>query len=222
MSLCIITATYQEANILKNVKGVHVCGIGRHRAYKKAKCLISEKASCIISLGTAAGLRSDLKAGDIVIPRKIIDHEKKALYVDEGCYKKVINRLADCPYEIRNGPLLEVDLVVSDPAKKKKLYDETGCIAADMESAGIFRACLENDIPFLCIRAILDTYNTRMPDWIAGLVDDSGRFSYLLLLKGLSSHPLDLPVLLRISISFFKASRALKYVTGRVYPSLPL
>ena len=222
MAPCIITATWQEANILKDINSVYVCGIGGYRAYSKTKSLISKGASYILSVGTAAGLRPNVKAGDIVIPKKIIDHEERELHIDRQLHKDVMGQLKGCGYNIWNEPLIEVDYVISDILEKKRLYEKTGCIAADMESAAIFRACLEMDIPFTCIRAIVDECITGLPQWIASLVDSSGIFSYSRLVKGLILHPWDLTVLLRISIGFFRAKKSLRSIIGRIYPSLPL
>jgi len=217
----IITATYQEARILKNLS-INVSGIGGEKAYKKAKYLISKGASFIISFGVATALAPYVKVGDVIIPKVIISHERTKLYVDLQWHTNIMKRLIDSPYLISYKSLLEVRSVIMDTKQKKMLYMETGCIAADMESAAILKAAIEANIPFICIRAISDSYNMKIPEWVIESIQDSGRLSYSSFIKGLFSHPLDIIDIIKLSIGFNKVKRSLNHVMFRIYPSLPL
>jgi adenosylhomocysteine nucleosidase len=58
--------------------------------------------------------------------------------------------------------ILSVDHMVCDPAEKKRLFEQSGALAVDMESAAVAAVCAEHHIPFLAVRAVSDTSDTRL------------------------------------------------------------
>jgi adenosylhomocysteine nucleosidase len=58
--------------------------------------------------------------------------------------------------------ILTVGHVVGDPAEKKALFETTGADAVDMESAAVQAVCTELGTPFLAVRAVSDTSDTRL------------------------------------------------------------
>ena len=56
----------------------------------------------------------------------------------------------------RVGGIASGDCFVTDNIMRDDIYNRTGCIAVDMESASIAHTASKNEIPFLIIRSISD------------------------------------------------------------------
>ena len=222
--ICVIVATNKEAEIIKGIPGISfiVSGVGSKNAQKAVSHANIKGASHIISFGTAGGLSPSLKKGDVVIPEHILKYKKeKALNVDPMWHKQVVALLKEPPFTLSTEKLLSVERVILDPAQKKRLYLETGCVSLDMESYFIAQACSEKKMHFLCIRAISDTYSMKIPDWIPLCIDSSGRFLPHFFIKELIKHPFHIKELICISDGFFKARKSLRYIINRIDPSFP-
>ena len=93
--------------------------------------------AAIIMAGLAGGLDPILGIGDIVI---------------DDCPPGWI---PDLPHRI--GKIVTSPTMVSTPADKQKLFEQTGALAVDMENEIVRAAALKIGVPFVSIRAISDT-----------------------------------------------------------------
>ena len=84
--------------------------------------------------------------------------------------------------------ILTVDHVVGDPAEKKHLFETTGADAVDMESAAVERVCAEFGTPFLAVRAVSDTSDTRLSPALVNVMS-GGRVSWWKALKAALRRP---------------------------------
>lgn len=122
-------------------------GIGAEPARRATEALISLYAPQIVySVGFAGALNPDLKIGDIVIPRRILD-ARDCSSIDTGT---------------GDGILVSFSSVAS-PEQKKNLAESFGAIAVDMEAAFISRAAEARGIRFAAVKAISDDSSFALP-----------------------------------------------------------
>jgi hypothetical protein len=111
--------------------------------------------AAIIMAGLAGALDPALEIGDLVI---------------DDCPADFIP-----PISHRVGRIVCSDALVTTPADKQRLRDETGALAVDMESAAARALAQAMKVPFIHIRGISDTAAESLDPAIMHLVDGFGR-----------------------------------------------
>ena len=140
---------------------VLVCGgIGAAPARRAAEAVIALfSPEMLYSVGFAGALDPQLKVGDVMLPRKVINAtDGSSVTLSDG-----------------DGVLVTFASVASRE-QKKKLRDSFGAQAVDMEAASVLRAADAHAIPFSAIKAISDEFDFDFPD-TERFVDSDGRFS---------------------------------------------
>jgi adenosylhomocysteine nucleosidase len=129
---------------------VIVChtGIGARSTLKRIEAFLENvELELLISSGYAGALTSRFSVGDTVVA--------------ENCSLiRIVNTLGR---DLPRAKLVTVQTVVETPAAKAKLRAETGGEMVDMESAIIFGACENLQIPMITLRAISDAANETTP-----------------------------------------------------------
>src|ERR1017187_554111 len=163
-----------------------ITGIGRQNAEKSLREFLAGGASVpasrsqdqarlartlappdlVMTCGFAGGLNPDLKLGDVVyeiFPRSSRGNEAQIKIGNQleppsvGCYEKLVAAGA------KPAKLFCADRIATTVAEKKKLRDETGADAVEMESAAIHAVCAEIGIPCATVRVISDTAGEDLP-----------------------------------------------------------
>ena len=154
-------------------------GIGRQNAEKSVREFLAGGASVpasrsqdqarlartlappdlVLTCGFAGGLNPGLKLGEVLLEignrKSEIGNELEPRYV--GCYEKLLAVGA------KQAKFFCANRVATTAAEKKKLRDETGADAVEMESAAIHAVCAERGIPCVTVRVISDTANEDLP-----------------------------------------------------------
>lgn len=132
----------------------------------------------VLSAGFSGALRPDLQVGDLLRATEILDSQGNlwpTTWPMDGA-------AADA---LPSGRLLTVSDLVSDPHQKQRLGQQSGALAADMESAVVARLCHEQGIPFGCVRVISDDGNTPLSLHLMDLLRAGGiapwRLAWILL-----------------------------------------
>jgi hypothetical protein len=115
----------------------------------------------VISAGFCGALVENFSVGDLLIADEVfdsagpvwpIDGRRTANFVDSA--RTGMNPAA------RRVRLLSVATPVLSLAERQALHQETGALAADMETATAARCCAEAGVPFASLRAVSDALDT--------------------------------------------------------------
>ena len=98
---------------------------------------------------------------------------------------------------------------------KALAFRQTGAVAADMESSAVAEVACAERVPFLVVRAIVDTAEDAVPE-VALSATGVGRDRLRIgrLLASLARTPGELPALIRLARRYRSASRVLSAVAG--------
>ncbi len=118
-----------------------------------------------------------------------------------------------------SGKLLTSAVALEDVAAKAAAFEETGAVAVDMESAGVAQIAALNKLPFVAVRAIIDTAGDTLPRAVMG-AGVEGRVRLAPLILGIVRSPREIAPLMRLAKRYRAAIRALAAVarTGTLAP----
>jgi adenosylhomocysteine nucleosidase len=112
----------------------------------------------VLSFGVAGALAPHLRPGDLLAPEVVLS-EAGAF----PCHADWAGHLARVLPGARTGALLGADAAIVTPEHKRRLHQEHGAHAVDMESHGAARFAAENDLPFVVLRAVADPQERAIP-----------------------------------------------------------
>lgn len=156
MAVCFALA--EEAGAFKKLCGdrvpVFFTGIGRDNAEKSVReFLASHAPELLLTCGFAGALVPELKIGDVIfaIPEN----------AESGVYAGVRTNLENAG--ARPAKIFCADRIATTVGDKKKLRDETGADAAEMESGAIQEVCGGRSVRCVTVRVISDTATEDLP-----------------------------------------------------------
>ncbi|HLZ54288.1 MAG TPA: hypothetical protein VKS19_07395 [Verrucomicrobiae bacterium] len=141
-------------------------GIGRQNAEKSVRdFLAASSPELVLTCGFAGGLDPDLKLGDVAYELadrrgELYETPSKSEVRDSqssSLREKLIAAGA------KPAKFFCADRIATTVAEKKKLRDETGADAVEMESAAIHAVCAKRGIPCATVRVISDSANEDLP-----------------------------------------------------------
>lgn len=179
---------------------VVVCGgIGAEAARRAAEAVIALYAPALVySAGFAGALDSQLKVGDVVQPRRVVNAgDGSSVDLGHG-----------------NGVLVSFGSVAS-AEQKAKLRESYGAQAVDMEAASVARAAEARGVGFGVAKAISDEVDFRFPS-MERFVDAAGQFSEARFALFAVLRPWLWPQVVRLARNSHRASRALCDWLGRI------
>jgi adenosylhomocysteine nucleosidase len=109
----------------------------------------------VLTCGFAGGLNPDLKLGDVVFEIFPCSSRGNEAQIKTG------EKLAAAG--AKPAKFFCADCIATTVAEKKKLREETGADAVEMESAAIHVVCAEKHIPCATVRVISDTAGEDLP-----------------------------------------------------------
>ncbi|MGA9529910.1 MAG: hypothetical protein WBS24_17485 [Terriglobales bacterium] len=134
-------------------------GIGAESARRAAEAVIEEfRPARIVSVGFAGGLNLQMKIGDVMEPRVVVN-ALDGSQTDTGAGQ---------------GTLVSYS-AVADRDQKERLARAYSADAVDMEAAAVAQAAQARDIEFAAIKAISDGADSEMPP-VARFVSSDGQF----------------------------------------------
>ncbi len=149
-------------------------GIGSAPAALAAMTLVArEQPSCLVSAGFVGALRRDLRVGDVLWPRTVIN---------AATGRRFSTRSPEASGAIVSGR------AIAGEERKRGLREEFGADAIDMESAGVASIAESCGLPFIAVKAVSDEVDFPMPP-LNEFVDTTGRFHSVAFVGKALLHP---------------------------------
>jgi len=189
-----------------------ISGIGPEAAHAAAASLVKHGATALLSWGCAGALSDKLKPGDLLLPHTILTEDNQTLHPHKRWRKQLVNKLSGT-LKWHENILVESSKIISGIEEKQTMAHVSGAIAVDMESAAVGRVASQAGIPFMVIRAVVDSADEELPPCIAKAMNNRGRLQMKKLLPTLIFQPVLWPKLICLSWHFRAATRTLKLVS---------
>ncbi|MBR5479771.1 MAG: 5'-methylthioadenosine/adenosylhomocysteine nucleosidase [Clostridia bacterium] len=150
-------------------------GVGKVFAAVCAQIMILEYTpDYIINTGVCGSLTKELHALDVVVGEKVVQYDMDTSPLGDpvGLISGINKIFFDCDVKLcdilcgilsgndinyKKGIIATGDKFINDSTLVKRLNEDFGAIAGDMESAAIGHVCYINNIPFGIIRSISDS-----------------------------------------------------------------
>lgn len=164
-------------------------------------------AIALISFGLAGGLDPALRPGMILVPDSVLVSGRRIL--------------ADLQMSnVLGGPsphaLLAGNEIATSAAAKRRLFDETGAAAIDLESGAVARIATDRGMPFAILRAICDPAWRDLPEAALLALDGKGRIGARRVLESVMAAPGQIPGLLALARDAAAARAALRRRVGAI------
>ena len=156
-------------------------GAGKVNAARTTQILIDKyDISYIINVGVAGAINYKLQIGDIVIGKKVVQHDfditafghskgyipgvGNEILCDSGLvskFEKITENVEEKVYNVISGTIATGDIFVTEVAMKDKIASKFKADCVEMEGAAIAQICELDGIPFIIIRSISDSPNGK-------------------------------------------------------------
>jgi adenosylhomocysteine nucleosidase len=197
---------------------VALSGIGAERAYAAGAVLVSQGATALLSWGCAAALDDHASPGCLILPERIIGASGEIYLVNTEWHRRLYQKLRS-KHPVRIQALAESDAIMKTSAEKRTLAKRTQAAATDMESAAQARLARERGLPFMAIRAVVDTVSTDIPENVLKALDPQGNINVWKLLTRTYLSPADWVKIIQLGIQFNAAQKSLKKTRALVLDS---
>ena len=175
-NLNIIKGKINEYNIV-----LVEAGVGTVNAGRVTQILIDNfKIDAIINVGSAGSATDELNIGDIVIGKKLVQHDfditafghQKGYISNVGQFiesddklvlkmKQTIEKIEKDEFKIKIGTIASGDIFCTESKMREKIRNKFNADAIEMEGAAIAQVCKLDEIPFIVIRSISDKPNGK-------------------------------------------------------------
>ena len=199
-----------------------VSGVGPAAAAEGARQLLAAGARALLSWGLAGGLDPALAAGTLVLPLEVISPEGRVSLTNSD-WRERVHRAMAASQRISSGRLLTCREPLGSVAAKARAFREIAAVAVDMESSAVAEVASAERLPFLVVRAIVDTAQDVVPQAaLSAASAGEARPSAGRLLASLARTPGELPAVIRLARRLRGAQRALSAVaaSGALVPGV--
>ena len=187
-----------------------VSGIGGPAASLAASALVDAGVAALMTFGLAGGLNPALAAGSVVLPAEVVARDGTR-FATSGAWRERLSAALSVHCAVLGGVVLSSDRSINSPQEKASAFLETGAAAVDMESVSVARIAAEHQMPFICVRVIVDTAADALPRAVVA-ASGAGRVQIGRLLGGLIVAPGDVPAMIRLAQRYRCAMQVLKLV----------
>jgi adenosylhomocysteine nucleosidase len=197
-------------SVLEDGSLLAVSGIGFAAAAVAARALVAAPVSALMTFGLAGGLDPALESGAVVLPAQVISTSGARFDTCRSWRARLAAEIGSSQAAV-DGTLLSSALLLDSPAKKEAMFQETGAVAVDMESAAVAAVAAAHQLPFVALRVIVDTASDALPRSVIA-ASQGGRLRIGSLLAGLS--PGQIKALLGLALRYRAAKGSLRAVAA--------
>jgi hopanoid-associated phosphorylase len=199
-----VTSLSLEARIALG-PGVSVICDQASRLVASLEAAIELGAVGIISFGIAGGLAPRLVAGDWVIGSGVRTGQERHP-ADQRWARRLLEAIPGAVY----AEIAGADAPIASSTEKRRLHEQIGAVAVDMESHIAGRIAAAHKIPFAICRTVIDAAHRDLPPAaLVGLRHD-GTPDMLAVSRSVARQPNQLPALVRTAIDAWIARQALR------------
>ncbi len=168
----------------------------------------SQNVDCIMAFGFAGGLDPSLKPGDLVTATRI--HEEGGPPI--GCDREMLDAVETVASEsgCRSLPEYTSRRPVCTLSDKRDLFDRTGASFVTMEDYYFAKEASRLGVPFISVRAIVDSADQRVPPPVAAIGGVSHARQAVSGLAYAVTHPWHVPALMALGAGASRAASALE------------
>lgn len=156
---------------------VAVCGIGKVFAAMCAEAMILRfSPDCIINSGVAGSLSEELAILDLAVSKDLVQHDMDTsplgdpvglisginrIYfeADKALQNEILEKAAALGTRAVLGTIASGDQFIAKKEQKEAILSHFGAIACEMEGAAIAQVAFVNQVPFVVLRAISDSFS---------------------------------------------------------------
>jgi adenosylhomocysteine nucleosidase len=204
----VVTAMPREAAALD----VRAIAVGtRSRAGEAARDLLRRDGTGVLLIaGVCGGLDPALRAGDLIVGRRVVSPRGEELWPDAAMFEAASRALRNAGVRFASSSLLTQDDPSADSAERSRLGRTHDAAGADMETFDIARAAAAEGVPWLALRAVVDTADEELPP---SLKHWSGESDATVVLRALR-RPLEWPAYVRLAFQMRHALHTLRRATA--------
>ncbi|MDA0677341.1 MAG: hypothetical protein O2788_04985 [Chloroflexi bacterium] len=200
---------------------IMLTGTGRTRASSGAAWAVENfKPDSVVSIGYSGGTLGTMQPGDLVLGTKLYRLDGSPFYwdpsqlgdplvPDRNLLAAARNAVEVAGIDFEMGPIINVPTIAKTAGMKQWIGEELGGVCVEMESFMVCEVAADAELPFVVVRAVVDTVEMDLPDLVGnmGQAPNSGRVFPAL--RHLSRKPSDITNLARLGRSATRARRAL-------------
>ena len=203
-------ASTTKLGLLDDGSMLAVSGMGGPAAERAANALIETGVAALMTFGMAGGLDPTLAAGSVLLPAHVMARDGTR-FTTARAWRERLSATLSTRCRVMEGMLLTSDRSIDSSEAKAAAFRESGALAVDMESVFVARVAAHHQVPFICVRVIVDTAADTLPRAVVAASREAG-VDVWRLLGGLLSAPSEVAALLRLARRYRSAMRALRLV----------
>jgi adenosylhomocysteine nucleosidase len=167
-------------------------GVGQARTERALTWLLSRpnlgnipyRPKLVLAAGFCGALQNGLQTGDIVLATEVLDQSTRAFWSTTWPATTPSGRWEPA---LHFGRLVTAPHLVAAPEQKRALGKDFNAVAVDMESAALARLCHQAQVPFGCVRVVLDDAATPLSPRLMALLSSARASPWRLALAAATS-----------------------------------
>ena len=152
-------------------------GVGKVNAARSCQILIDNmEVDAIFNVGVAGGVNPSVQVLDVVIGERLVQHDFDVtafgrpkgyipnigdVYIASDPYLVKMAEEAKTDFPVHKGVIASGDIFCTEEWMSKKIASKFQALCVEMEGASIAQVCFLSHVPFLVIRSISDSPNSK-------------------------------------------------------------